>query len=440
MNIYIETLGCPKNFNDSQVAAGILEHAGHRIAAAPEEADAILVNTCGFIEDAKTESIDRIFEMARYEDKLLIVSGCLSQRYGEELYREMPEVDIFIGVNEYARLPEILAAHEAGQREKYLSPYTKELETSLRRLSDNPYSATLKIAEGCDNRCTYCAIPAIRGPYRSRPADAVLAEAQRLAAAGTRELILIAQDTTAWGIDLYGEFRLHELLRRLCRIDGIHWIRLLYCYEDRITDDLIETMTTEPKICRYLDIPLQHGSDRILAAMHRRSTRAGIEATIGRLRRAIPDLHIRTTLITGFPGETEEDFSALMEMVETQRFERLGVFAYSAEEGTPAASLPQQVPQEVREQRRDAIMRAQVEISLAHNRRQIGRRLEVLLEEQEEDGSWQGRTAYDAPEIDCAVTVLPVRDHRPGDFAAVRILDAFDYDLMGKEEYNESAE
>ncbi|MGI6722040.1 MAG: 30S ribosomal protein S12 methylthiotransferase RimO [Anaerovoracaceae bacterium] len=432
MKIYIETLGCPKNFNDSQVAAGILEEAGHQMTDDPGAADAIIVNTCGFIEDAKTESIDRIFEMSR-QGKLLLVSGCLPQRYGEELYREIPEVDIFLGVNDYDKLPQILEHHIAGEREKYLSPYTRELETTLRKLGDHPYSATIKIAEGCNNRCTYCAIPAIRGPYRSRSKDAIIDEAKRLAAAGTKEIILIAQDTTAWGQDIYGEYRLAELLRELCRIDGIRWIRLLYCYEEKITDELIEVMAAEEKICNYIDIPLQHGSDRILKKMARLSTRASIEDTLARLRKAMPDIHIRTTLITGFPGETEADFEELVSLVEEQKFERLGVFAYSAEDGTPAAEMPDQVEQGIKEERRDAIMRRQLDISLISNQQKIGSEQEVILEEPDAPGVWLGRSRYDAPEIDCGVVVNTGKEHEPGDIIRVKINDAFDYDLIGKE-------
>ncbi|MEA4923480.1 MAG: 30S ribosomal protein S12 methylthiotransferase RimO [Eubacteriaceae bacterium] len=432
MNIFIETLGCPKNFNDSQVAAGILEDAGHRITGDPEAADAIMINTCGFINDAKTESIDRIFEMADPK-KLIIVSGCLTQRYGEELYKEMPEVDIFLGVNDYEKLPEILAGHRTGYREKYLSPYDHEMETPLRKLSEDPYTATIKIAEGCNNRCTYCAIPLIRGPYRSRPKEKIIREAERLAAAGTKELILIAQDTTAWGIDIYGEYRLSQLVRDLCRVDGIQWIRLMYCYEDRITDDLIKTIAEEPKVCHYLDIPLQHGSDNVLAAMDRRSTRSSIENTVKKLRAAIPDIHIRTTLITGFPGETEEDFDMLLDMVEKLRFQRLGVFAYSEEEGTAAAGMPGQIDENIREERKDAVMRRQLDISLQINKEKIGSRQTVLLEERDDTGAWLGRTQYDAPEIDCMAIVETAEDHKAGDMISVIIEDAFDYDLTGKE-------
>lgn len=436
MNIYMETLGCLKNFNDSETAAGILEHAGHRIIRSPEEADVVIVNTCGFINDAKTESIERIFQMAdcKKEGAVLAVTGCLSQRYADELYEEMPEVDLFLGVNDYERLPSILENFTKGIRKKYHSDYSRiYAESPFRKLADNPYTATLKIAEGCNNVCAYCVIPKIRGKYRSRTQEAILSEARMLAENGCRELILIAQDVTAYGMDLYGGYVLSKLLRKLCRIEGIAWIRLMYCYEDRITDELVQVMKEEEKICPYIDIPLQHISDSVLKAMNRRSTSAGIRRTIEKLRREIPDIHIRTTFITGFPGETEDDFEELLSFAENTGFERLGVFTYSQEEGTPAAEMEDQVDEEVKAQRRDAIMRAQLEISLKSNQAKIGKTLRVLVEEKDEDGSYIGRTVWDAPEIDNAVLFTSDRNLTPGEFTDVEITDAFDYDLAGRE-------
>lgn len=432
MKIYIETLGCPKNFNDSQVVGGILEESGHRVVSHIDEADAIMVNTCGFINDAKKESIQCIFDMADY-GKTLIVSGCLSQRYGEELYEEMPEVDIFLGVNDYDRLPEILSNHEKGNREKHLSLYEKELKVSSRKLEKEHYSATIKISEGCDNYCAYCVIPSIRGPYRSRPKEEILAEAEALAQAGTKEIILIAQDSTAYGIDIYGGYVLHELVRELCKVEGIQWIRLMYCYEERLTDELIHVMATEEKVCHYLDMPLQHASDKILRSMNRRSNKAKILDSIGKLRKAMPDIHIRTTLITGFPGEGEEEFEELLDFVEDVKFERLGVFTYSPEEGTPAAEMDEQVEEDIKEERKDAIMRRQMDISLEKNREKIGTTLEVLVEEKDFDGSYLGRSRYDAPEIDNQVLFTSERELHPGDLVTVKITDAFDYDLSGEE-------
>ncbi|MGI6731205.1 MAG: 30S ribosomal protein S12 methylthiotransferase RimO [Anaerovoracaceae bacterium] len=436
MKIYIETLGCPKNNSDSEVAAGILENAGHMIVNNPEDADGIMVNTCGFINDAKIESISRIFDLAPYkkEGGFLMVTGCLSQRYGEELYKEMPEVDIFLGVNDYGSLPDILDQYEEGKREKYLSQYEKGyLETGFRKnLSSSSYSATLKISEGCDNVCAYCVIPSIRGPFRSRKMEDLIKEAEALAESGCKELILIAQDVTAYGIDLYGELKLADLLRKLCRIEPIKWIRLMYCYEDRITDELIKVMATEEKICHYIDIPIQHASDKILSAMNRRSTKASITDTLSRLRTAIPDIHIRTTLITGFPGEGKKEFLELLEFVETMKFERLGVFAYSKEENTPAATMKGQVREDTKEKRRELLMTKQIEISLESNESKIGKTLEVLVEEQEEDGSYVGRSRYDAPEIDNAVLFTSHKKLNPGDIVSVKITDAFDYDLVGE--------
>ncbi len=437
MRIYIDTLGCPKNFNDSQMAAGILEEHQNVVVDTPEEADVIMVNTCGFINDAKTESIERIFDMAAYKEdgKLLVVSGCLAQRYAEELHEEMPEVDLFIGVNEYENLPALLEELSKGVRRGVVNHPCDDgfLERYVRKLPENPYSATIKIAEGCNNVCAYCVIPKIRGRYRSKREEDILAEAEALAAAGCKELILIAQDVTYYGMDLYGELRLAKLLRRLCRVDGIRWIRLMYCYEDRITDELIQTMAEEEKICDYLDIPIQHASDRVLAAMNRRSTSASIADTIRRLREAMPDIHIRTTLIVGFPGETEEDFDTLCDFVEEQRFARLGVFAYSREENTPAGEREDQIDASVKEQRLDHIMRRQLDISLELNREKIGKTFEVLVEERDEDGSYIGRTAFDAPEIDDSVIFTSARDLAPGDFVRVLIDDAFDYDIVGTE-------
>lgn len=434
MKVYIETLGCPKNFNDSQVAAGILEENNHIVVKSPEEADAIIVNTCGFINDAKTESIERIFDMVQFKEdgRKLIVSGCLSQRYADELFEEIPEVDAFIGVNEYEQLPQIL--DDLKERRIIRNDCDLDvLASSVRKLEENPYTATIKIAEGCNNICAYCIIPKIRGKYRSKREEDIIREAEELAASGCKELILIAQDVTYYGKDLYGEYRLAKLLRKLCKIEGIAWIRLMYCYEDRITDELIETIATEEKICNYLDIPIQHASDNVLKAMNRRSTAASIDQTVKRLKAAIPDIHIRTTLIVGFPGETEEDYAQLIDFVERERFARLGVFAYSQEENTPAGEMDHQIEEEVKEQRLDGIMRRQLDISLALNREKIGSTLEVLVEEEDETGSYIGRSRYDAPEIDNSVIFTSDRKHKSGDIVNVLIDDAFDYDLVGRE-------
>ena len=438
MKLYIDTLGCPKNFNDSEGAAGICEAAGIGISDDPFDADAILINTCGFINDAKRESIDRIFELADIKDdggrdRILIVSGCLSQRYGRELYEEMPEVDIFLGVNDYEKLPVLIKDFEKGRRMTRFSPQPECFtEFSARKTAAPPYTATLRIAEGCDNCCAYCVIPQIRGSYRSRPLENIVREAEELAGAGCREIILIAQDVTGYGMDLYGKLMLPELLRKLCRVDGIRWIRLMYCYEDRITDELIDVMAAEEKICSYIDIPLQHISDRVLSAMNRHSTSESIRSTLKRLRDAIPDIHIRTTLITGFPGETEEDFDELLDFVEEERFERLGVFAYSQEEGTPAGDMECQIDEDVRTARADSVMLRQMEISRQINEDKIGRVMEVLVEGETEDGAYIGRTQYDAPEIDDNVIFTAESRPAAGDIVKVMITDAFDYDIAGR--------
>ena len=440
MKVYFETLGCPKNFNDTQAAEAFLIKEGFEIADSPEEADHIIVNTCGFINDAKKESIDKIFEMAELKDqgKTLTVSGCLSQRYASELTEEMPEVDLFIGVNDYERLPGLLKELAGGRLADRNSgsdscAYASQLPLLERNIEKGSYSATLRIAEGCDNCCAYCVIPSIRGGYRSKSMEDVVSEAETLAEKGIKEIILIAQDVTNYGIDLYGRFMLPELLRKLVTVDGIRWIRLMYCYEDRITDELIEVMAEEPKICHYIDVPIQHSSDHTLKEMKRRSTGASIRNTISRLRDAMPDIAIRTTLIVGFPGETEDDFYDLLEFVEEERFQRLGVFAYSQEEGTPAGDREDQIPEDIKEMRLDQIMRTQLDISYQHNQELVGSVLEVLVEAEDEDGSYIGRSRYDAPEIDNSVIFTSARDLEPGDIINVYIDDAFDYDLAGHE-------
>lgn len=437
MKVYMETMGCPKNFNDSQVAKGLIREKGFQITDNIDDCDVMILNTCGFINDAKKESISRTFELAEYKNdgKKLIMTGCLSERYSKDLFEEMPEVDCFLGVNEYDKLPDILEnIMKSHIRCDYVSGCAaKDLCRQPRLLEDNPYSATLKIAEGCDNRCAYCVIPYIRGPFRSKKMEDVIEEANWLAQKGCKELILIAQDVTVYGKDLYGEMVLPKLLRKLCRIEGIEWIRLMYCYEDRITDELIEVMATEPKICHYIDIPIQHSSDNMLRAMNRRSTEESIRTTIGKLKKAIPDIHIRTTLITGFPGESEEDFDNLLDFVEEMRFARLGVFAYSQEENTPAGEMDNQIPEEIKLLRQDAIMRRQLDISLETNKEKVGMTLRVLVEERDLDGSYIGRTAFDAPEIDNSVIFASERDLKAGDFVNVLIQDAFDYDLTGME-------
>ena len=447
MNVYISTMGCPKNIVDSENLAGLLESEGFAVVDSPEEADWMIVNTCGFIGDAKEESIARIFELAALKDaaaekgrtKRLLVSGCLSERYLKDLYREMPEVDVFCGVNDYELVPKLIRDFEADHERVAVKcePDKDYPEFGTRKRSkEAPWTAYLKIAEGCDNVCTYCIIPKIRGPYRSRKPESILEEARKLAAEGVKELVLVAQDVTAYGFDFDGKYHLAELLRELCRIDGIVWIRLLYCYEDRITDELIETIKDEPKICKYIDIPLQHASTKVLRAMKRRSTFTSTERTLKKIRRRIPGIVVRTTLITGFPGETKEDFRILYDFVKNERFGRLGVFPYSKEEGTEAAVMDHQIRKDVKERRRDKIMELQRGISLDNNKSFVNRILPVLIEESdgEENGvfTYIGRSEYDAPEIDNGVIVTSRVPLLPGTFVDVRIVDAYDYDLVGE--------
>lgn len=432
--VFIDTLGCPKNFNDSEFAAGILEENGYEIIDSPDDADIIMVNTCGFINDAKKESIEHIFEMneRRKAGGKLVVSGCLSQRYSEELSKEIPEADCIIGVNQYNKLPEILSDidnnHVAAN-----SCDLDYLEKTVRKLSDNPYTATLKIAEGCNNTCTYCIIPMIRGKFCSKKMEDIITEAKELANAGCKELILIAQDVTYYGKDLYGQFVLPELLRKLCKIDGIEWIRLMYCYDERITDELIQVMAEEDKICKYIDIPLQHASDNILRLMRRQTTRKSIKETLAKLKAAMPDIHVRTTLIVGFPGETEDDYDQLLELVESERFSRLGVFTYSQEENTVAAEMDNQIDEDIKQIRFDGVMRRQMLISSELNQEKIGKVFDVIVDSMDEDGSFIGRTRFDAPEIDNSVIFTSKNELKPGDIVKVIINDAFDYDIIGEE-------
>ncbi|MGP1570088.1 MAG: 30S ribosomal protein S12 methylthiotransferase RimO [Eubacteriales bacterium] len=439
MLVSFKTLGCPKNENDSEYAKGILEAAGYKITDNIVDSDIVIVNTCGFINDAKVESIEEILDCAYIKENAeksitLVVSGCLSKRYANDLYKEIPEVDIFIGVNEYADLPKILEEYE---REKNrivkVCPCKNSFEElQYRKLPSNPYTANIKIAEGCNNACAYCVIPSIRGHYRSRKEEDILAEAEMLAEHGCKELIIIAQDVTAYGLDIYGKLSLPSLLTNLCKIEGIEWIRLMYCYEDKITDELIDVIVKNDKICRYIDIPLQHIDDKILKLMNRKSTNAGIVTTIEKLRKKIPDIHIRTTFIVGFAGERKAEFDRLYDFIKNAEFERLGVFAYSKEEGTKGANLKEQVRSDVKERRKDTIMRMQLEISRKINEAKIGKVFDVMVDGLDEEGAYIGRTKYDAPQIDNSVIFKANKRLKQGDIVKVMIKDAFDYDLVGE--------
>ncbi|MBR2706307.1 MAG: 30S ribosomal protein S12 methylthiotransferase RimO [Mogibacterium sp.] len=434
MKVYIDTLGCAKNEYDSQMLAASLAERGCGIAFDPQEADILIVNTCGFIEDAKKESIERIFELAaeRGEHKKLVVTGCLAERYHEELSEEMPEVDMFFGVNDYDDLPSVLLGDSPASRDM-VGDSTDDLRYRKRLFDEGSHYGYLKIAEGCNNNCSFCAIPLIRGPFRSKKMEDCIREAEDMAAAGIKELILIAQDTSQYGRDLYGKPELPKLLRRLCGIDGIEWIRLMYVYDNGITDELIDVIAQEPKICKYIDMPIQHISDHVLHLMRRQSTGDSIRAVITKLRERIPDVHIRTTLLVGFPGETEGDMDLLAGFIDSWDINRLGAFAFSEEEGTPSFTMDGKVDEEVRISRRDRVMEHQLAVSEKLNEKKIGRTYEVMIDEIIGDGLYTGRTRYDAPEIDCAVTVSSEKAHVPGDIVSVRITDAFEYDLEGSE-------
>ena len=422
-NVLFVSLGCDKNLVDSEKMLGLLNEAGYRVAQEESEADAIVVNTCCFIHDAKEESVETILEMAEWKKKgrlkALIVTGCMAQRYQDEIQQEIPEVDAVIGTTGYTEivpiLDEILAEAEASQKEAAVEepkeksfvnccPSIDLLPASLadkRVVTTGGYTAYLKIAEGCNKRCTYCIIPYIRGHYRSFPMEDLLEEARKLAEGGVKELILIAQETTVYGMDCYGRKALPELLTKLCEIEGIEWIRILYCYPEEITDELIAVMKKEKKICHYLDIPIQHSEDTILKRMGRRTNRAELVSLVEKLRKEIPDIVLRTTLITGFPGETEEEFKNMVDFVDSMEFDRLGVFPYSAEEGTKAAEMDGQITEEVKESRRDEIMALQQEISADKAASRIDDEMSVLIEGYlYEDDIYIGRTYMDAPKVD----------------------------------------
>ena len=432
---YIETLGCPKNEYDSEVLKSILEKNGYVETDSEFDAEYIIVNTCGFINDAKVESIDRIFDMIRIknDETFLIVTGCLSKRYHKDLVNEMPEVDLFIGVDEYEKLPDII--NDLPKEKYHIEPFKREpLPYLERKIPENSYSATLKIAEGCNNACAFCIIPKIRGPFRSKSMEDIVKEAKMLVSKGIKEIILIAQDVTYYGKDIYGKYMLTELLYELDKIDGLKWIRLMYCYEERITDNLIEAIKNIDKVCKYIDIPIQHISDNVLKNMNRASTEKSIKDTIKKLSKEIPEIRIRTTLLTGFPGETEEDYDKLIDFVEETEFDRLGVFAFSNEEDTKAFKLPNHIEEEIKSQRAEGIMRRQLDISLNNNKKMVGKEYLVLVEEKDiTDGSYLGRTEFDAPEIDNSVVFKSDNDLKPGDMVMVKIIDAYDYDLVGEE-------
>lgn len=438
MKVLFVSLGCDKNLVDSEVMLGMLADQGYQFTDDEAEAEAVVVNTCCFINDAKEESINTILEMAELKKtgqiRALVVTGCLAQRYCEEIRQEIPEVDAIVGTTAIESITQTLEEILKGKPENHLETLDKAPVGGRKRIvTTGGHYAYLKIAEGCDKHCTYCIIPKVRGNYRSVPMEQLLKEASELVAGGVKELILVAQETTLYGVDLYGEKRLPLLLRNLCRIEGLEWIRVLYCYPEEITEELIQVIGEEKKICHYLDIPIQSGSDAVLKRMGRRTDTAQIKAMVQRLREKIPDICIRTTLISGFPGETEEDHEKTMMFVDEMEFDRLGVFAYSEEEGTPAAQMPEQVPEEIKEQRRDEIMELQQEIAFDEADQMIGRRLKAMIEGKVADeDAYVARTYKDAPSVDGYLFVNTERQLMSGDFVDVVITGSNEYDLIGE--------
>lgn len=438
MKILFISLGCDKNLVDSEVMLGMLTGKGYEITDDENEADVVVVNTCCFIGDAKEESIHNILEMAELRKagdiKALIVTGCLAQRYKEEIQTEIPEVDAIIGTTAIDAIVETLEDVLAGQGHNHIEDINRTpVYDKSRIVTTGGHYAYLKIAEGCDKRCSYCIIPKVRGNYRSIPMESLLAEARKLVEFGAKELILVAQETTLYGKDLYGEKSLPRLLHELCKIDGLYWIRILYCYPEEITDELIETIRTEEKVCHYLDIPIQHASDNILKRMGRRTNQAELRDMIARLRERIPDICLRTTLITGFPGETQEDHEELMAFVDEMEFDRLGVFTYSAEEDTPAAEFEDQIEEEIKKDRQAEIMELQQEIAFEKAENAVGRTVLAMIEGRlPDENAYAARTYMDAPNVDGLVFVQTSRELMTGDFVKVKITGSYEYDLIGE--------
>ena len=438
MKVLFISLGCDKNLVDSEVMLGLLAEKGYQMTDDETEAEVIVINTCCFIHDAKEESIQTILEMAEYKKegtlKALIVTGCLAQRYQQEILDEIPEVDEVLGTTSYPEIVDAIENALKGRAEVRMTDIDAlPLVDTARQVTTGGHFAYLKIAEGCDKHCTYCIIPKIRGNYRSVPMERLIKEAEGLAEKGVKELILVAQETTLYGKDLYGEKSLHRLLKELCRISGIRWIRILYCYPEEIDDNLIQVMKEEPKICHYVDLPIQHANTDILKRMGRRTSKEQLEEIIGKLRKEIPDIAVRTTLITGFPGETEEQYQELVDFVDEMEFDRLGVFTYSPEEDTPAAEMEGQIPEEVKEDRQAEIMELQQEIAFEQAEDMVGKEVLVMIEGKVADeNAYVGRTYKDAPNVDGLIFVNTEEELMSGDFARVKVTGAAEYDLIGE--------
>ncbi len=433
------SLGCPKNLVDSESMIGLLQNTGYTITNQQSEADVLVVNTCGFIDAAKQESINAILEAAQEKEtgrcQALVVAGCMVPRYGEELKQEIPEIDALVGTADYPKIGEVISGILAGKKVEQISDPDAITDWNFERVLATPgYTAYIKIAEGCDCACAFCSIPLMRGRHRSRPMESILDEAQRLAQMGVKELVVISQDTTYYGKDLYGKIRFAELLRELAKVDGIRWIRIHYSYPSRINDALIDVLASEPKVLPYLDMPLQHGSNKMLRLMNRPANVEGYKKLVKKLRERVPDICLRSTFIAGHPGETEEDFQMLLDFLRECEFDHVGVFAYSVEEDTPSGKM-EQLPEEMRQQRRDIAMHVQQEIALKRNRMQVGKTLEVLVEGRAPQRGWfVGRCYRQSPGIDGVVLFqgTPGAEYRPGDMLDVEITDVREYDLIGR--------
>lgn len=438
MKIFFASLGCDKNLVDAEGMLGYFLKAGYEYTEDESQADVIFVNTCCFINDAKEESIQTILDLAEYKEhgkcKVLAASGCLAQRYKDEILELIPELDGIIGINDCGKAVELVDSLLEGKKhQRIISEEDCPVHCTDRVLTTGGHYAYLKIAEGCDKHCTYCVIPSVRGRYRSVPMEELTEQAGKLASQGVKELILVAQETTLYGVDLYGKKMLPELVRRLAGIEGIYWIRLLYCYPEEITDELLQVMASEPKICHYLDIPIQHGSDHVLKRMGRRTNQQSLKEKIAAIRKAMPDCALRTTLIAGFPGESQEDHEINMDFVNEMEFDRLGVFTYSQEENTPAAVMPDQIPEEVKQERRDELMELQQEIAFEKSESMIGKELIVMVEGKVADeNAYVSRTYMDAPGVDGYLFIQTPEVLMTGDFARVRVIGAMEYDLIGE--------
>lgn len=442
VKISFVSLGCDKNLIDSEIMLGLIDEKGYVITPDDFQADVIIINSCGFILDANQEAIDKVLEMADYKAngncKALIVTGCMAQRYKDEIFESLPEVDAVVGTGDFENIGAVIDRLLKGEKQVQLvtniNHLLNENNSYKRMVTTTGGFSYLKIAEGCDNRCTYCTIPSLRGKYRSRTVESLVKEAEILAEKGVRELILIAQDTSLYGKDLYGEQKLHILLREISKIEDIKWIRILYCYPENVYDELIDEMANNPKVLHYIDMPVQHTDDRILKLMGRRSTGAKIKDTVARLREKMPDMCIRTTLITGFPTETQEEFESVIDFMKEVRFDRLGVFTYSPEEGTPACRMDGQIDEEIKVQRKESIMEAQMEISAEIGKTFVGKTLEVIVEGkiEEEDDLYCGRSYRDCYEIDGFVFFKSSEELIAGDFYNIKITSAGDYDLIGE--------